>query len=351
MNTTAQAQASTSPATKTLTKFSEQQLERIKRLNYTKAIYRYCRKYYPDLIKFCRLLHRRAARNKFQNYVGIEGETGAGKSTFTLAVCCCLQHMFQKKFNIERHVLFIPREDELRQRAADLKEFEVFWIDEAIRALDKKKWYMQDQIDLNHIAKTERYKKNTIFLLMPRFSEFNETFRNNNIFWRVYIIPQHSAVVYAKDVDKDVPDPWHTRNNLQIKFNRSYRTKYRALLDPDARLDNERKLPNYVLDTTFPDFEKLPQFSEFWRYYEYLKEKSRYDRKNKDTKKQDDSLNIRERKYRHIAANLVSVIQKKFKARISEIADSSDGALTRDQLYSLRKWKDDKPKKTLGRGF
>lgn len=245
-------------------------------IDYTLEVYKYCKQYYPNIIKICEFLYKRAKFLQYDNQVSIEGETGSGKSMFTLILACCYQAKLGRKLCMEDQCLFVPDEGELKREIRSLKEFDIYWIDEAIRALDKKRWFNKDQIDINHIVKTERWRRNTIFYLIQRFSEFTESFRNFNIYWRIYIVPHYAAILYAKDIDKDIEDPWHGKHNLSIKY-KTFRgtTRYKALLTPEFRLKKEQNLPNYVIDTRFPNLEEVPHLKPMWDYYQNLKELSR----------------------------------------------------------------------------
>lgn len=243
--------------------------------DYTKAVYDYCKKNCPGIIKIARFFIRRT-KLQFDNQVAIEGVTGSGKSMFTFLLACCNQQLLRKKLIIEKQCCFVPNEGELKKEIRALAPGEIYWIDESIRALDKKRWYQQDQMDLNVIVKTDRYKTNTIFYLIQRFAELTESFRNHNIYWRIYIIPHYAAVLFAMDIDKDIEDPWHTKHNLSIKY-KSYRgsTRYQALINPETRLKKEIKLPNYVDHTLFPNLEDIPHLKPCWIYYQMLKHASR----------------------------------------------------------------------------
>ena len=269
---------------KYISQLSETEIIKIETIQ--KILYKLCKEEYPELIKIAKLFLDKA-NNNYDNHIAIEGITGSGKSMFTLIIILLMHHISGLRFNMKKQTLFIPNENELRQNIRGLKPLAVYWIDEAIRALDKKRWYNQDQIELNHIIKTERWKRNTIMYCMPDFREFSNSFRTHNIFFRIYIVPRAAAIVNVKDIDKDVVDPWHTKINLKIKFERTTRnnfniTRYKAVMTSRERIEKEMKLPNYFTHSEFPDLSKHEYLKHIWEYYINLKEESRKEEKYRE---------------------------------------------------------------------
>lgn len=255
--------------------------------HYQKLIYKYCKENFPGIIKMAKVFIDHV-KEDFDNHVSVEGGTGSGKSAYTFILVSVMHELMNKTFSIPKHCLFIPNEGELMRKVRNLDNYGVFWLDEAIRALDKKRWYNSDQIDLNHTVKTERWRNNSIFYNIQRFAELTETFRNDNIYFRIFIIKKHAAILYVKDEDKDIEDPWHIKANISIKYKNKYgATRYNPLLSVEARLNKERKLPNYFMDTLFPAPDAIPEVKEYWEYYKALKEKSRADAKEKQQEKKD----------------------------------------------------------------
>jgi len=261
---------------------------------YQKILYVLCKEKYPGLITIAKLLLKRA-QNNYDNHVAIEGITGSGKSMFALIIIMLMHYISKVKYSIENQTLFIPDEGELKKTIGGLKPLAVYWIDEAIRALDKKRWWAADQIELNHIIKTERWKRNTIIYCMPEFMEFSNSFRTSNIHFRIYIVPRFAAVLNIKDIDKDIEDPWHTRKNVKIKYERRRNNNwsyyhYNAVIENPKRLQNERKLPNYFTDSPWPNIEEHETLKEVWEHYQRMKEQSRADFREKMEQTKEDKV-------------------------------------------------------------
>lgn len=274
----------------------------LKPRQYQELIYKLCKEHYPGIITMAKIFLDRT-KNQYDNHVSVEGGTGSGKSMFTFILVHVIHYLNDTTFKMNKQILFIPDQGELKKEFHNLKENDVMWLDEAIRALDKKQWYKIDQQDLNHIVKTERYKQNTIFYLIQRFAEFTETFRNDNIKFRIYIVPRYAAVLYIKDDDKDIEDPWHNRENLSIKYRNSYtgQTRYKAVMTPQERLAKEKKLPNYFCDSPFPDLSRHEVLKEYWNYYKFLKEESRRRAREKAEKEGEiKAMSKYEKKYKEL---------------------------------------------------
>jgi len=232
----------------------------------------YTKENHPDLLKIVKTLNWRVA-NKSDNHLCVEGGTGTGKSTLTLHMISVQQALKGKEFNLEKNTLFIPTENELSTRFAHLEPQEDYWVDEAIIALNKMKFFDSDVQNANQTAQTERYRGNTLYYCIPSFDELMIGFRKIVIHFRVWILPRHSGILRIKDIDPDMGfgDPWHVKENVAIKKQMGIRVT--SL--PEERLVAERKLPNYAADFTWADLSNLPDFMSYHLLYEALKKRSR----------------------------------------------------------------------------
>ena len=274
-------------------------------------IWKLCKEQYPGIIEMARVFTDRG-KNNYDNHVTIEGGTGSGKSMFTFTLVHVQAHIIGRNFNLENQTLFIPDQGELKKAVKSLDPIEALWLDEAIRSLDKKQWYKLDQIELNHIVKTERWRGNTIYYNIQRFAELTETFRNDNIKFRIYVIPRYAAILYVKDEDKDVEDPWHVRNNLSIKYFNPNKgqTRYKAIMPPSERLMKERKLPNYYMDSFYPNLEEHEVLKEYWAYYQALKKRSREIEKQKEEKGKEPIQTAKALRVKQVVERLTAALSK-----------------------------------------
>ena len=255
-----------------------------------RLIYKICRAYYPDICRIGKYFIDRT-KNKYDNHVTIEGGTGSGKSMFTFILVNVMHEMLDRSFNIRKQTLFIPDEGELKKELQNLKHNDVYWLDEAIRALDKHFWYKLDQIEINQYVKTERRKCNTIFYNIQRFSELTETFRNHNIQARLLVIPRHSVVMRIRDDDHDSMDPWRIKENLSIKYlTKKGNTRYNPLMTAEDRLNRELRCIGVLNHTRFFSVEDYPTLKPLWDYYEQLKDESREIQLKKIAEGRDDKM-------------------------------------------------------------
>lgn len=242
---------------------------------YQDLIWDICEKEFPEQIEIAELFHDRV-KNEYDNHVSIEGGTGSGKSMATLIQMHLGYRLKKKMFDIKKHCVFVPDEGELKTALDDIQIGLPFWVDEAIKALDKHFWYKIEQIQLNHRAKTDRYKLNTIFYNMQRFSEFNESFRNSNIYFRLIVIPRTAMVLRIKDEDPDIEDPWHIRESVSAKNkDDNGNLKINVVRTPFERLNKERLVPNYYMDADLLDMNKYPDLKEYWEYYKALRDEAK----------------------------------------------------------------------------
>lgn len=244
---------------------------------YQDYLYKICKEHYPKIIQIAKYLIDRN-KNEYDNQVAIEGSTGSGKSMFSLVLTMVCYHMLRREFNIEKQMMFIPTENQLRNAIPTLQHCDHYIIDEAIRALDKHFWYKLDQIEINQLVKTDtRRMELSMFYNIQRFRELTESFRNHNIQTRIFILKRAFAIMYIRDDDKDIDDPWHTKTNINKKSVAAGGYNYQVALTIPQMLERERKCTGYYLHTEMPDISSIPDLLDVWNYYKALKNKSRDD--------------------------------------------------------------------------
>jgi ABC-type oligopeptide transport system ATPase subunit len=259
-------------------------------------LYFYCKEnenQYKNLLDFVKVLNDRIKDNG-DNQVSIEGQTGSGKSTLAMCVMCLLAYRQGKKFSLSKEVVYLPKEKELSDRLSELKKMENLWVDEAIKSLNKLKFYDKDQIESSETIQTERFRLNTILYLLPRFYDLNSSFRNNIIKVRVWIISRQCACVRVKDIHPDMgaADPWHLDENL--KTLKRYNIGVKSTTD--ELLVAERHLKNYLTDFTWPHLAGLDQFRSLELLYNLYKKQSRLMAKIKEKEPEEEKLSKAEAK-------------------------------------------------------
>lgn len=279
---------------------------------YQERIYQIAKENYPGLISIAKFFIDRQ-RNQYDNQVTVEGVTGSGKSMLTFIMTHILHHMLKKTFDPGRQILFAPNEGELKRKMLGLKKHDVFWLDEAIRALDKHFWYNVDQIEMNQLVKTRRKNYNTIFYNIQRFKELTESFRNHNIQSRLYIINRFAVIHFVRDDDKDVEDPWHTKENLSIKY-RNFKGlfRYQAIMTQHERLAKEIRLPNYMAHSDFFSMEDYPDLKEYWeKFTQYSNDKTKEALDRQASTKEAKTITRTDLRYRKMMEKIVKKYAKK----------------------------------------
>ena len=218
-----------------------------------------------NLVYFAREI-RKELRDEGHVVIGITGYPGKGKSNFT----AILGMLIDSGYDLDVNICFIPTSKQIEETYMSLPMFSFFHIDEASRGLHKHKWHDKVQQKLNELYDTEREGHFLCTaLLMPRFQNFTENFRNFMIKYWVNIPTKGLAVFYKRDEDKDAEDPWHIKENYKKKKDRL--GKKRVF---------ERSLPEQISAEQITDcywfYCQIPPIpKEVWNIYQELKKASR----------------------------------------------------------------------------
>lgn len=215
-------------------------------------------------------LFAREIRNELKDeghvVIGITGYPGTGKSNATAILGC----LIDEDYDFKKNICYIPTSKQIEEQYYGLKMHSFLHIDEASRGLHKHKWHDKVQQKLNELYDTEREGHFlATALIMPRFQNFTENFRNFMIKYWIHIPVKGLAIFYKKDEDKDCRDPWHLDENYKKK-----KDKWRG------KRVFERDLPSVVRMEQGTDcywfYCKIPAIpKEVWSVYQDLKAKSR----------------------------------------------------------------------------
>lgn len=209
---------------------------------------------------------REELRNEGHVVIGITGYPGTGKSNATAILGC----LIDEDYDFKKNICYIPTSKQIEEQYYGLKMFSFLHIDEASRGLHKHKWHDKIQQKLNELYDTEREGHFlATALIMPRFQNFTENFRNFMIKYWIHIPIKGLAMFYKKDEDKDCKDPWHLDENYKKK-----KDKWRG------KRVFERDLPSVVRMEQGTDcywfYSKIPGIpKEVWEKYQKLKADSR----------------------------------------------------------------------------
>lgn len=221
-----------------------------------------------NMIDLANLIKKRL-RNDWDIYISLEGRTGSGKST--LAVLLGL--LVDSHFTIKDNMCLLPDATEIRDKFNKVQQYGLVVVDEAAKTLHKYGWHDKGQQSIVEMGNTERYQNKAVLLCMPLFSDLSSSFRRGRVDVRIWIPERGRAMIFLRHDDKDIEDPWHTKENLNFKQKqwRILRAKGASIVlgDNEKHLRIERKSPNYGFEFRYPDIkEVLPEI-----HGEYVKAK------------------------------------------------------------------------------
>ena len=241
--------------------------------------------------------------------VAITGDEGDGKST--LAVWCIIESLrLQGKTEEEiitmfnEYIIYSPTKDQLIEKVVKLPRYSVFSADEAIKILYKMNWYTDIQKFLNVIYALCRKENKATILCMPRFTDFNEFFRNHRIRYWIHVLERGRAVLFAKDWSPFTKDPWWMDDN-QRTINAGYKNKQTKVVefDIDSKISMLKKLKIFVTEVRFDDLPK-----EISKIYLKGKEENSEYGDGEDAKQKGEKASVWEGR----AVNFALYVEKKY---------------------------------------
>jgi len=282
-----------------------------------------------NLKYFCKLV-RQDLRNERDHVIAITGYPGLGKSQLATLVSILIDY----DYTFGKNVCFIPTSTEIEHQYLNLPMYSVLHIDEASRGIHKHKWHDKMQQKLNELYDTDREGHFLCtLLLMPRFQNFGENFRNFRIKYWININDRGIAVVYKRDEDKDTRDPWHLDENYKLKQKRWKNKKvYDRGIPEIVRV--EQQTLNYWFYFTVPEIPK-----DIWEIYQELKRESRILAKGKESELELESY--KERLDREKMERWVKIAELKSKgnshAEIGAVLGCSAETIRRN-LRAMEAW-------------
>lgn len=252
--------------------YQNHNLEQVRNLKIRELLKEYIDNLDENLKYFCKLV-RQDLRDEKDYVIGITGYPGLGKSQLAAVVGILIDY----NYTFDKNVCFIPTSKEIENQYLGLPMYSILHIDEASRGIHKHKWHDRMQQKLNELYDTDREGHFLCtLLLMPRFQNFSENFRNFRIKYWININDRGIAVVYKRDEDKDARDPWHLDENYKLKQKRWKNKKvYDRSIPEIVRI--EQQTLNYWFYFTVPEIPK-----EVWSIYQDLKKESRILAKQKE---------------------------------------------------------------------
>ena len=194
-------------------------------------------------------------RDNYDQVVAITGlKKGMGKSHLAIQ----LGEQIDDNFDYKKNIAYLPDSEQIQKQFNELKRYQCYDVDEAIKVLYKLRWMDKLQQIITEMYETERKQNKCTLLLIPRFRDLTENFRNHQVDIWINIIARGLAVVRMKDPDQDVKDPWYFDINERRKKDMFGSEKiWRITLE--KRIQAESRMKNYV-GTFF--FDALPDEKE-----------------------------------------------------------------------------------------
>jgi len=234
----------------------------------------------PNFLELNHLIRHRL-RNDWDLVIGITGRCGTGKSNLSK----WMGFLVDDKFDLIENVAYLPYPEEIKPKFKKLERYQMFDVDECSKGIHKHGWQNKVQQEVAQMYDTERYENKCTTMIMPRFKNFAENFRNYridiwiNVIYRSKKKGKGIAIAYMIDTDKDIEDPWHMKENIKLKMKKLKNSKV-AERTTKQILEIERRTKNYLFDFEFPPLPK-----ELDRSYKHFKKLSRMQDKHKEKTK------------------------------------------------------------------
>jgi len=276
-------------------------------------------------------IFRKRARNDFDAVVAITGEEGISKSTLatwivynSLLLSRNSEEKAMKKLN--DFLIFSPNKQKIQEQIITAPRYSIISADEAIKILYKQNWASKIQKFLNMFYALCRKENKITLLCMPRFTDFNEFFRNHRIKFWIHVIDRGVGVLFSKDWNPFNNDPWMVQNNLKL-VGTMHRRKNIVDYSVDDKVAALKKLKIFVGMVKFEDL--TPELKEI---YKQGKEKFGYD----DLEEQIETTKeeLLNKKYSQALAHAVTFLSDKFSMNNTQIAATLDV-----DANSIRTWK------------
>lgn len=182
--------------------------------------------------------------------LAVTGYEGEGKSTYAVAqVIDILKHLGKTDEeileNFNDYMIYSPNKEEMYKKITNKEKYLPINSDEAIKALYKLNWASENQKFLNTLFALCRKENKINILCMPRFSDFNEYFRNHRIMYWLLIVERGTGILMQKDWNPFTKDPWHMEENRKFIDEKMYRKKL-IEFDANEKINLLSKTKNFV---------------------------------------------------------------------------------------------------------
>ena len=208
-------------------------------------VYNY--KYDKNLVSLVRSVKDRL-KIKWDCVAVIDGEEGVGKSSAAIM----FGYLMDSNFDLDKNIAYLPTTAEVEDKFKGLKSEQVLVVDEAIKALYKLRFMDKMQARINTMYATERKQRKVTLLLIPRFTDLNEFFRNDRVQFWIHVVDRGTAVAFVKDkVNIFGSDRWHLKEEYKRICIATYKKKF-AEITTEEILKIYEKSQHYWFTFHFP---------------------------------------------------------------------------------------------------
>ena len=163
------------------------------------------------------------------------GKEGSGKSSLGIRLASAID---PENFDLAKDIIYSADVAEVEKRLTSSRS-KVFILDEAVRFLYKLNWASAEQKYLNQLFSVSRKLNKIVILIIPRFFDLNEQFRNWRVKSWIFTPERGKGVMFRRMVGAfSSGDIWDQKKNQPDEANALRR-------DLDVYSTYE-KLPNYV---------------------------------------------------------------------------------------------------------
>lgn len=138
---------------------------------------------YPTMLRF---MAGNLARKR-DNWVGIEGPEGAGKTTIGMNLALDLK----PDFSVARDAIFTV--SQLLDVLAEERKGELYFLDEAANIFYNRDWSTWESKELTKLGRQMRIMRSTWVVIMPDFDGLDPYIREKRIRTRIYQPPYYDA--------------------------------------------------------------------------------------------------------------------------------------------------------------
>lgn len=197
---------------------------------------------------------------------------GMGKSTFLILLCKAID----PNWNMSKQLLINPEVKDLvklilgedEHGTGKLPKYSAIGLDEAISIVYKLDWYQPESKFINKLFIKARKENLAYVFAMPRFTDFNEIFRNHKIRIWVHLLDRGLGVAFKKDDGASVRDPWFLKESEKIWVKNVKSVVHTSI---ERKMEVYKKFRNFLCFVEFPDLDDVlkPQYIKLRDQFKY----------------------------------------------------------------------------------